>query len=119
MSDWTPPSYEHDYFVVHTFDVPNAQRTKHTDAHLVRIVPLIQQGIVKFAGALLTPTSKTTDSDTLAKTAGSILIVRAKDLEQAWEIVKQDPFYASGEVWDHERTVVTPAFFAIPEVKFD
>ncbi|OSC98784.1 hypothetical protein PYCCODRAFT_1417111 [Trametes coccinea BRFM310] len=119
QADWTPPTYKHNYFLVYIPDVPNAQRSKHHDAHIKHSLPLIQNGTIKLGGALLPQTSKTTDPDVLKNVIGSWIILRAESIEKAWETIKQDPFYTSGEVWDTEKITVTPAYTGMPEVKFD
>jgi uncharacterized protein YciI len=37
--------------------------------------------------------------------AGSLMIVRAKSLDEAWERVRSDVYYTEG-VWDRGRVVV-------------
>ncbi|KAL7277530.1 hypothetical protein ACG7TL_008453 [Trametes sanguinea] len=117
--DWVPPTYKHNYFLVHILDVPDAQHTKHLEAHAKVFMPLMQNGTLKIGGALLPQTTKTSDSDVLKKTIGAWMIIRAEDIETVWEIIKQDPFYTSGEVWDHDKITVTPAYMVLTEVKFD
>ncbi|KAJ3013967.1 hypothetical protein NUW54_g1432 [Trametes sanguinea] len=119
QADWTPPTFKNNYFLVYISDVPNAQRSKHQEAHLTHNLSMIQNGTIKAGGALLAPTSKTSDPDALKNVTGSWFVLRAENIEKAWDIVKQDPFYASGEVWDQERITVTAAYTAIQEVKFD
>ncbi|KAI8978191.1 hypothetical protein BD414DRAFT_494876 [Trametes punicea] len=116
---WSLPALKHNYFLVHIVDVPNAQRAKHLDVHLAHNASVIQDGAIKLAGGLLPQTSKTTDPDALQRLVGSWMIVRAESIEHAWEIVKEDPFYTSGEVWDREKVTVTPAYVATPDAKFD
>ncbi|CDO72647.1 hypothetical protein BN946_scf184985.g66 [Trametes cinnabarina] len=119
MSDWVPPTYKYDYFLVRVLDVPNAQRAKHYEAHVKLSMPLIEKGVLRLGGALLAPTAKSSDPDALKNPKGSWIFVQAESLEEAWEIVKQDPFYASGEVWDRDTITVEPIYSAMPEVKFD
>ncbi|KAL7277533.1 hypothetical protein ACG7TL_008456 [Trametes sanguinea] len=116
---WTPPALKHNYFLVYIPDIPNAQRPKYQDAHMKHSVQLIQDGTIKVGGVLLAPTSKMTDPYFAQNTTGSWIIMRADSIEKVWEILRQDPFYTTGEVWDHEKITVTPAFVAIPEVKLD
>ncbi|KAI9060452.1 hypothetical protein FKP32DRAFT_1687517 [Trametes sanguinea] len=119
QADWTPPTFKHNYFLVYIPDVPNAQRPKHHEAHVKHSMPLILDGTIKLGGALLPPTSKSSDPDALKNVTGSWMILRAENIEKAWDIVKQDPFYSSGEVWDQGGITVTSAYTAIPEVRFD
>ncbi|KAI9060449.1 hypothetical protein FKP32DRAFT_1022597 [Trametes sanguinea] len=117
--DWVPPTFKHNYFLVHIVDLPNAQHTKHLEAHSKQFMPLMHDGTLKTGGALLPPTAKTTDPDVLTKTVGAWMIIRAENIEKVWEIIKQDVFYTSGEVWDHDKITITPAYVVLPEVKFD
>ncbi len=50
------------------------------------------------AGGLLPQTAHSTDADAFTKISGSFFIVQADTAEQAWETLKKDPFWHSGEV---------------------
>ncbi|KAL7277531.1 hypothetical protein ACG7TL_008454 [Trametes sanguinea] len=119
MSFPTLPTYKHNYYLFHMWDIPTAQRAKHLGDHVKVTTPLIQSGAIILGGALLPPTMKTSDPEPLKKPAGSFFFVRADSLEQAWEIIKQDPFYTSGEVWDRESITGAPAYMVMPEIKFE
>ncbi|KAI0764332.1 hypothetical protein BD413DRAFT_615785 [Trametes elegans] len=113
------PQLKHDYFLVYARDQPNAQRAKHIERHIQQNGPLIASGQIRVGGALLPDGSKTTDADAPQKTAGSFLVIQSESADKVWEHLKNDIFYTSGEVWDHEKIFVTPALIATPEAKFD
>ncbi|KAI9060454.1 hypothetical protein FKP32DRAFT_1678794 [Trametes sanguinea] len=113
------PTYKRNYYLFHMRDLPNAQRMKHIGEHVRITTPFIQSGAIILGGALLPPTQKTSDPEPLKNPAGSFMFYQADSLEEAWNIMKQDPFYASGEVWDHETITGFPAYMVMPEVKFE
>ncbi|OSC98783.1 hypothetical protein PYCCODRAFT_1470760 [Trametes coccinea BRFM310] len=119
MSLPTLPKFKHNYYLFNMRDVPNAQRMKHVSSHIQATTPLIESGVIVLGGAMLPPTMKTSDADPLKRPTGSFLFVRADSLEQAWDIIKQDPFYTSGEVWDRESVTGAPVYMIMPEVRFE
>ncbi|KAI9060448.1 hypothetical protein FKP32DRAFT_1022701 [Trametes sanguinea] len=119
MSIPTMPTYKHNYYLFHMRDIPNPQRDKHLEAH-VQHTQLFQNGPhIRFGGALLPQTKTTSEADVLKDCVGSFFFVQTDTLEEAWDIIKRDPFYASGEVWDRETVTGAPVHIVIPEVKFD
>ncbi|RDX47480.1 hypothetical protein K466DRAFT_210106 [Polyporus arcularius HHB13444] len=112
-----PPAPKKNYYHIHALDIPNAQRAKHNAGHLEITLPLVESGYIVAAGGLLPQTAHSTDADAFTKISGSFFIVQADTAEQAWETLKKDPFWHSGEVWDHEKTTVTPAYVAVPRVE--
>ncbi|KAI0333278.1 hypothetical protein GY45DRAFT_1319889 [Cubamyces sp. BRFM 1775] len=113
------PKLKKNYFFVYAPDIPNAQRTKHIPEHMVQNTPLIKNGVIKLGGGLLTADAKSTDADARDKIDGSFIVIQGESTEEVWALVKKDVFYTSGEVWDHSKIVVKPAFLAIPEAKFE
>ncbi|KAI0359268.1 hypothetical protein OH77DRAFT_1434549 [Trametes cingulata] len=113
------PKLKNNYYLVYIQDVPNSQRSKHEEEHMHQNLPLIQNGYIKVGGALLPPDGKSTDADALNELVGSFMIVQADSAEAVWELLKKDAYYTSGEVWDHNKIFVTPAYVATTEVKFE
>ncbi len=50
------------------------------------------------AGGFLPQTVQSSDADAVAKVEGSFLLIQADTAEQAWETLKKDVFWTSGEV---------------------
>ncbi|KAI0365934.1 hypothetical protein BV20DRAFT_953296 [Pilatotrama ljubarskyi] len=113
------PTLKNNYFLVYIQDVPNAQRSKHQQAHMEQNLPLIQNEYIKVGGALLPQDGKSSDADALEKLVGSFMVVQADRIETVWDLLKKDAYYTSGEVWDHNKIFVTPAYIATPEAKFE
>ncbi|KAI0657661.1 hypothetical protein C8Q70DRAFT_1055448 [Cubamyces menziesii] len=113
------PKFQYNYFLVYAPDVPNTQRLKHLPEHMVQNAPLFKDGTIKLGGGVLPPDSKTSDADVFQKVDGTFIVVRGESVEDVWEKLKKDVFYTSGEVWDHSKIVVKPAFLATADVKFE
>ncbi|TFK84860.1 hypothetical protein K466DRAFT_601683 [Polyporus arcularius HHB13444] len=69
------------------------------------------------AGGFLPQTVQSSDAGAVAKVEGSFLLIQADTAEQAWETLKKDVFWTSGEVLDHERATLTPVFVGVPQVE--
>ncbi|KAH9856785.1 hypothetical protein C2E23DRAFT_721954 [Lenzites betulinus] len=108
-----------DYFMIKAMDVPNSERVKHTELHVAQNTPLISSGIIRAGGGLLPQDVKSSDANARQNIIGSFIIVQATSIDAVWETIKKDIFYTSGEVWDHEKITVTPAYMAIKQVTFD
>ncbi|KAI0764333.1 hypothetical protein BD413DRAFT_577054 [Trametes elegans] len=119
MSEFAFPPLKHNYFHIYAYDVPNAQREKHMPRHLEQNNPLVESGLLRAAGGLLQEDSKSTDAGAAQKIVGSFVVVREESIDKVWDYLKNDIFYTSGEVWDHEKIVVKPVLLATPDVKFD
>lgn len=65
---------------------------------VVRVVHSHARPIAVAAGALLPDGVVTSDPDSVERTNGSVVFLRAETVEEVWEILKNDPFYTSGEV---------------------
>ncbi|KAI0705306.1 hypothetical protein C8T65DRAFT_238607 [Cerioporus squamosus] len=111
------PSLKKNYYFFHATDVADSQRAKHMPEHAPRAASLVKNGTIVTAGALLPPGVHSSDAGALDKAIGSVLIVQADNEEHAWDIVKKDVFYASGEVWDHTKSTLTPIFPGAPQVE--
>ncbi|KAL1945227.1 hypothetical protein VTO73DRAFT_2078 [Trametes versicolor] len=107
------------YYHVYAQDLPNAQRAKHTEAHLVQNTPLIQSGVIRAGGGLLRPEFNSSDPDARQNIVGSFIIIQAESMEAVWEILNKEIFYTSGEVWDREKLSVVPVYVPFKEAKFE
>ncbi|OJT01658.1 hypothetical protein TRAPUB_7916 [Trametes pubescens] len=107
------------YYHVYAQDLPDAQRAKHTEAHMAQNTPLIQSGVIKFGGGLLRPESNSSDLDARQSIVGSFIIVQAESIEAVWEILHKEIFYVSGEVWDREKVFVAPVYVPFKEARFE
>ncbi|KAI0827645.1 hypothetical protein BC628DRAFT_145746 [Trametes gibbosa] len=115
MSSSTPQS---NFFIVQAEDLPNAERVKHTGVHMAQNTPLISSGIIRAGGGLLPKAVKSSDADATQRIIGSWIVVQAVSVDAVWETIKKDIFYTSGEVWDREKILVTPAYMAIKQATF-
>lgn len=72
-------------FVVIGHDAPGAQEKRPgvRPAHLAHLQPLVEAGRVKLAGPFLDKT-------------GSLIVLEAESLEDAWSIVARDPYVVQG-----------------------
>ncbi|RDX54422.1 hypothetical protein OH76DRAFT_1397713 [Lentinus brumalis] len=113
----SPPALRKNYYLVHAPDLPNAQRGKHTPKHVDYSLPLVKSGHMIAAGGILPQTAHSSDADVADKILGTFLLVQADTVEQAWERLKGDTFWTSGEVWDREKVTVTPVYVGAPKVE--
>ncbi|TFK84856.1 hypothetical protein K466DRAFT_495826 [Polyporus arcularius HHB13444] len=111
------PALKKNYYLIHAPDIPNAQRAKHIAAHMATSAPLVQSGYIVAGGGFLPQTAHSSDADALAKISGSFILVQADTAEQAWETLRKDAFWESGEVWDREKVTVTPVYVGVPKVE--
>ncbi len=72
-------------YVIIGHDAPDAQekRPRVRPAHLAHLEPLVRAGRIRIAGPLLDRT-------------GSLIILEAASLAEAWEIVAHDPYVTEG-----------------------
>lgn len=98
-------------FLVYAPDKENsaALRYKIRAKHFEAVTPLIQSGVIKVAGMMITPDSIDKEGQD-REPVGSMLIVQAESLEKAQEIIQSDIYYTSG-LWDRERLVRILVFF--------
>ncbi|KAI0753530.1 hypothetical protein C8Q80DRAFT_1097556 [Daedaleopsis nitida] len=103
-------------FHIHILDIPLAQRAKHFAAHIERLKPFVESGAIIAAGALLPDGVVMSDPSSVERRNGSVVFLRAETAEEVWEILKNDPFYTSGEVWDISSIKVTPIMLGVPSL---
>ncbi|KAF8637965.1 hypothetical protein AX16_010598 [Volvariella volvacea WC 439] len=89
-----------------------ATRYQVRGTHLSNLKPLIDNRTVQVGGMLTTPESANLEG-TDKKAVGSILIVKAKTLDEVKALIESDIYYTSG-VWDNEKLVILPFFSATP-----
>ncbi|KAI0365945.1 hypothetical protein BV20DRAFT_1003324 [Pilatotrama ljubarskyi] len=97
-------------FVVYAPDMADEgafqRRLNVRQAHLQRAKEEIGRGVIKVAGAMLTPES--IQPPTAEKNmVGSVFICEAPSLEAVRELMESDVYYTSG-VWDKEKMVILP-----------
>jgi len=87
------------HFVIIARDarVAREKRPQVRPAHLAYFTPLYNEGIVVFAGPL-------TDG------AGSLIVVKADSLSDAWQLMVRDPYVAHGIFEDIEIHPFTRTF---------
>ncbi|THV06719.1 hypothetical protein K435DRAFT_773064 [Dendrothele bispora CBS 962.96] len=79
--------------------------------HLEDIAPLIQSGVVKMGGMMITPKSLETEGQ--REPLGSCIVYEAENLDAVKKMVESDVYYTAG-VWDREKLVVVPFLSATP-----
>jgi uncharacterized protein YciI len=86
-------------FVIIGHDAPGAQakRPEVRPAHLAHLQPLVDAGRVPIAGPFLDQT-------------GSLIVIEAASLEDAWAIVARDPYVTAG-VFNHVEVKPFKAVF--------
>ncbi|KAF9244983.1 hypothetical protein BU15DRAFT_41434 [Melanogaster broomeanus] len=83
-----------------------ARRLAVRPSHLENAGKLINQGIFRVAGGVLTSDSaNAAPSD--RKFFGSCLIVEAESLEAVRKLIEEDVYYKTG-VWDKEKLLILP-----------
>ncbi|RPD58152.1 hypothetical protein L227DRAFT_577503 [Lentinus tigrinus ALCF2SS1-6] len=156
-----PAALKKNYYLIQVPDLPNAQRAKHTPEHFAYFLPLMQSGRISASfppfhsavpllhasltldtvvgGGLLPQTVQSSETDSAAKVSGSFLVIQADTTEHAWEALKGDVFWSSGEVvrrcpafllrrwtddlnvfglqWDREKATVTPVYVGVLTVE--
>jgi len=78
--------------------------------HLEKAKPLIDEGILKVGGAMITPESFDTEN---RKMAGSVMIFAADNIKVVRELILHDIYYTAN-VWDREKLVIMPFVAATP-----
>ncbi|KAI6044673.1 hypothetical protein EDC04DRAFT_2561208 [Pisolithus marmoratus] len=86
-----------------------ARRMAVRQKHFVTANKLIEQGILKVAGGLVTPETKDTTGN--RKFVGSALLYEAENLEAVRKLVEQD-LYWTEDVWDKDKIVILPIIMA-------
>jgi len=89
-----------------------AMRYKVRPLHLEGIAPLIAGGVVQVGGMTVTPDSADLEG-TDRKAVASMLIIKAKSLEDVKAMIESDIYYTSG-VWDDKNITILPFFSATP-----
>jgi hypothetical protein len=88
-----------------------ARRLSVRPTHMLGANELIAKGVIKYAGAMLTPSS--VESQTAEqKMIGSMIVYEAQNIDVVKKMVENDIYYTSG-VWDPEQLVILP-FKTIP-----
>ncbi|KIM53666.1 hypothetical protein SCLCIDRAFT_1222642 [Scleroderma citrinum Foug A] len=110
----SPPSFELPKFVLWAPDYADdgalARRMAVRPVHLENANRLIQQGILRVAGGVMTAESiVAAPSD--KKFVGSYMIYEAEDLEAVRKLVENDVYYKTG-VWDKEKLTILPVLMA-------
>lgn len=101
---WAPDCTDEDAF---------SRRMAVREQHLARAAENKKKGYVtKISGPYLTPESIATP-DAPKKLIGSMLLVRAKSLEEVRANVESDVYWTNN-VWDKEKLVIAP-FMVDPE----
>ncbi|KAI0359258.1 hypothetical protein OH77DRAFT_1517799 [Trametes cingulata] len=97
-------------FVVYAPDMTDEgafqRRLSVRQAHLQRAKEEIDRGIIKLAGAMLTPESIESPAAE-KKMVGSIFVCEAESLEAVRKLMESDVYYTSG-VWDKDKMVILP-----------
>jgi len=97
-----------------TDDATFALRMSVRPAHAAAANEMISKGVIKVAGAMLTPSS--VESGTAEqKMIGSMIIYEAENMDVVKKIVEDDVYYKSG-VWDSEKIVILPLKLLTPIV---
>ncbi|KAG1904379.1 uncharacterized protein F5891DRAFT_42829 [Suillus fuscotomentosus] len=79
-------------------------------AHLENAKKLINQGILRVGGGLLTPESVNAAAADI-KFVGSCLIYEGETIDAVRKIVEEDLYYTA-DVWDKEKIVILPIALA-------
>ncbi|KAH7919250.1 hypothetical protein BV22DRAFT_1023306 [Leucogyrophana mollusca] len=87
-----------------------ARRMAVRPRHMAVANKLINSGILKVAGGLVTPESQDAAPGD-RKFVGSALIYEAESIEAARELVERDLYWTEG-VWDKEKLVIYPMIMA-------
>ncbi|KAI0657686.1 hypothetical protein C8Q70DRAFT_919127 [Cubamyces menziesii] len=78
--------------------------------HLDRAKVQVDKGVIKVAGAMLTPESiESPNAD--KKMIGSVFICEADSLADVRKLIETDVYYTDG-VWDREKLVILPLALA-------
>ena len=93
-------------WLVQISDLPNAlqKRMDNLQAHLSYNKPQIEAGTLVFSGPTLSSQPK---SNEIPPMTGTVMLLRASTEEEAWKLVKENPYATTG-IWDMDKAVVTP-----------
>nr|GAT55831.1 predicted protein [Mycena chlorophos] len=93
-------------FFIYLPDLPDAaeRREAHRGKHFAEIKPLIDSGVIRVGGPLLSPESITGGEK---HTVGSLIIYEAENIDVARKRIENDVFYLN-DVWDKEKIVLLP-----------
>ncbi|OTB07895.1 hypothetical protein M426DRAFT_8111 [Hypoxylon sp. CI-4A] len=94
-------------YLVQIPDKPNvlATRMSNVQAHMVRLKPLVESGVIVMSGPTLATHPKTADEGLAIN--GSAWLVRANSEQEVRTLVADD-IYAKLGVWDLDNVTVTP-----------
>ncbi|EPQ57736.1 hypothetical protein GLOTRDRAFT_20935, partial [Gloeophyllum trabeum ATCC 11539] len=101
------------YFVYapdYTDEGAYARRLEVRPKHLENAKALVDKGIIKIGGALIDPATEHSETK---KLIGSTLFVQASSIDEVKKLVESDIYWTSN-VWDKEKTVITPFAGALP-----
>ncbi|KAH9888454.1 hypothetical protein C8Q73DRAFT_184949 [Cubamyces lactineus] len=103
-------------FIVYAPDMTDSdafqRRLSVRQAHLNRAREQVDKGMIKIAGAMLTPESiESPNAD--KKMIGSVFICEADSLADVRKLMETDKYYTDG-VWDREKLVILPLALATP-----
>ncbi|EIW53953.1 uncharacterized protein TRAVEDRAFT_39680 [Trametes versicolor FP-101664 SS1] len=106
-----PPRHK---FIVYAPDMTDEgalqRRLSVRPAHLQRAKEEIAKGVIKVAGAMLTPAS-IASPDAEKEMVGSVFICEAESLDAVRELMESDVYHTAG-VWDKEKMVILPIALA-------
>ncbi|EMD32919.1 hypothetical protein CERSUDRAFT_57681 [Gelatoporia subvermispora B] len=102
-------------FVVYAPDKKDPETLQHRQsllkAHLAANADLINSGVFKVGGVLLSDDS-VGSPDAKQTMAGSLIILEAENIEAVRDFITKDPFYTSGK-WDTEKLAIHPFHWVI------
>ncbi|KAF9816775.1 hypothetical protein IEO21_03855 [Rhodonia placenta] len=97
-------------FVVYAPDMtdPDAfqRRLSVRPSHVARADGLVNSGLIRVGGAMLTPESIASPTAE-KKMIGSVIIFEADSIETVRKAIESDIYY-TGNVWDKEKLVILP-----------
>ncbi|KAI0333298.1 hypothetical protein GY45DRAFT_1368541 [Cubamyces sp. BRFM 1775] len=103
-------------FIVYAPDMTDGdafqRRLRVRQTHLDRAKELVDRGVIKVGGAMLTPESiESPNAD--KKMVGSVFICEADSLADVRKLMETDAYYTDG-VWDREKLVILPLALVTP-----
>ncbi|KAH9939320.1 uncharacterized protein BXZ73DRAFT_99520 [Epithele typhae] len=107
-------STPNNHFVIRARDLPNSRRKEFLEAHMTYIGPLIARGDLVTVALLLPEGAQSSEVKDAGDVAvGVIITLRAESVDAVWEVVHNDPFYKSGEVYDRSTVTVEPVYIVL------
>jgi len=85
-----------------------AVRPRHFEA----VQPLIDSGVIQVGGMVVSEDQIESEGGQ-KKAVASLLIVKAKTIDDARKLIESDVYYTSG-VWDSEKLIILPFIPATP-----